>query len=390
MRGAKMSKPNSYFRKRHNRFFRFFKWLLEPYFCRKFAFSYTAIPHIDGPCIVLANHNTDYDPILISFAYHKLMYFVTSEHVLRAGLASRALNYLFAPISRIKGSVASSTVMQILRRLRDGHTVCMFAEGNRSFDGNTGEILPATAKLIKSGNATLVTYRFSGGYFTSPRWSTHLRHGKLTGCPVHVYSPEAIKAMTTDEVYAAICADLQENAYARQMAEPVAYHGKRLAEALETMLFVCPQCKSIDTLQSHGAHLRCQCGLDITYSEMGGLSLPDLNTIPKWDAWQQTQLFRAADADDAFALSDGNVRLSGTNEDHQVTLLYTGSIRMTRHALTFGSLVFPAADIVSLALCGKNTMVFSVADRHYEVKSKTRYCARKYLLWYQRLKAQQV
>ena len=61
-----MTKANSYYRKRHNRFFLFFKWLLKPFFCRKFAFHSAEIPRVDGPCIVLANHNTDYDPILIS------------------------------------------------------------------------------------------------------------------------------------------------------------------------------------------------------------------------------------------------------------------------------------------------------------------------------------
>ncbi len=385
-----MKKKTGYFRKRHRRVFMFLRRLVAPLFRRIFAYTCADIPRIDGPCIVLANHNTDFDPILISLASPGLMYFVTSEHVMRAGLASKALDFLFAPISRLKGSVASSTVMQILRRLRDGHTVCMFAEGNRSFDGNTGEILPATAKLVKSSNATLITYHFSGGYFSSPRWSTHLRRGRLTGHPVHVYTPEQLRSMSADQVYAAICQDLAENAYERQAVERIPYRGRKLAEALETMLFICPQCGRIGTLRSCSSHLRCSCGLDVVYTELGYLSHSSLDTLPKWDAWQQQRFFAMIDADNAFSVQDGAICLSHTDESHHARLLYRGDIRMTRDTLAFGDTVFSIDDIVSLALCGKNTMVFTVRDQHYEVKSKTWYCARKYLLWYQRLKQQQV
>lgn len=384
-----MKKRDGYFHKRHNRFFVFFKWLVAPFFRRKFAYTYTDIPRVDGPCIVLANHNTDYDPILISLASHKLMYFVTSEHVMRAGLASKALAYMFAPISRIKGSVASSTVMQILRRLRDGHTVCMFAEGNRSFDGMTGHILPATAKLVKSSKATLITYHFTGSYFTSPRWSVRLRRGRMTGSPVRVYTPAELATMSAEAVYDAICRDLDENAYERQAVERIPYRGRRLAEALETVLFLCPRCGGIGTMHAKGAHLVCSCGLDVTYSVLGYLSLPDMNTVPKWDAWQRNRFAEMTDAHRAFTLYDEGVRLSSTDESHRAVELYRGSIRMTREELAFGDMVFPIADIVALALCGRNTIVFTAGNQHYEVKSRTRYCARKYLLWYERLHPQQ-
>jgi len=162
-----------------------------------------------GPLLVLCNHNTDWDPLLLGVAFPTYMSFVASEHIFRWGFAGRLIVWLMAPISRLKGKTAADTVMTVLRRLRKGVSVAMFAEGNRSFNGLTGPIDPAAGKLARGCGASLVTYRLDGGYFTSPRWcGSGLRRGRMTGRVVHVYSPAELKAMSADEVNAAIRRDL--------------------------------------------------------------------------------------------------------------------------------------------------------------------------------------
>ena len=74
--------------------------------------------------------------------------------------------------------------MAVMRRLRKGGSVAIFAEGNRSFNGLTGDILPATGKLARSSGASLVTFRFSGGYLSSPRWcGSRVRRTSLPASP---------------------------------------------------------------------------------------------------------------------------------------------------------------------------------------------------------------
>ena len=109
---------------------------------------------------------------------------------------------------------------EILAKLRDGRNVALFPEGNRSFNGLSGDFPPATGKLVKKSGATLVTYRLHGGYLTTPRWSTSLRKGKLWGEIAGIYSPEKLKAMTEDEVNRAIRHDLFVDAYADQKKTP--------------------------------------------------------------------------------------------------------------------------------------------------------------------------
>ncbi len=376
--------------KRHVRVYGFFKWLLSPALRRKFNIQCELIPEAEGPCLILANHNTDYDPLLMGLCVRKQTYYVASEHIFRKGFLSKLLMRYFAPISRMKGSNAANTVMEIMRRLRRGRNVCMFAEGNRSWDGRTGYILPATGKLAQASRATLVTYRFEGGYFTSPRWSYTLRRGSMRGYPVGIYPPAELAAMTPDEVNALIVRDLYEDAYARQAEKsiPVAFRGRRLAEGVEHALFICPECGKLGTLHSLNNRIYCDCGLEVVYTPTGILEGGRFSTIPEWDDYQREKLaeFAAALGDNP-AFSDENIALINIKEDHTNHITARGRLVMYADRLCVGSASIPLNDISEFSIHGRSIAVFSVGAEHYELKSAKTYCGRKYVELYNILKA---
>jgi hypothetical protein len=79
--------------------------------------------------------------------------------------------------------------MEIMRATKKGKSVCIFAEGVRTWDGVTNPILPSTASLIKAAKCGLVTYRVTGGYFVSPNWSEGgTRRGPISGAPILLIS----------------------------------------------------------------------------------------------------------------------------------------------------------------------------------------------------------
>ena len=57
----------------------------------KFNYEYDSLRDVDGPYLILANHNLELDPLLIGDAAGKHMYFVASEHLLRKGIVSKLL-----------------------------------------------------------------------------------------------------------------------------------------------------------------------------------------------------------------------------------------------------------------------------------------------------------
>ncbi|MBQ2976959.1 MAG: 1-acyl-sn-glycerol-3-phosphate acyltransferase [Clostridia bacterium] len=245
-------------RKRHVWIYHVLTPLVIAFLFIRFGYRFKKARNLPDKYIVLANHTTDFDPLFVAASFPRQMYFVASEHIARWKNAYKFIRYALAPILRYKGSVAVSTVREVLQRLRDGANICIFAEGARTWDGVTAPFLPSTGKLIKAAGCGLVTYKITGGYFVSPNWSEKsLRRGPISGAPVRVYSPEEIEKMTVDEINRAIAADLHEDAYARQMANPQPYKGKKLAHRMENLLFICPQCGEMDTIRSTGNHMEC-------------------------------------------------------------------------------------------------------------------------------------
>lgn len=367
---------------RYRRIWRLLRLVLSPWIKRKFHYD-MELCTAQGPFLVLANHNTDWDPLALGLAFPEYMSFVASEHIFRWGLTSRLINYLLAPIARLKGTTAGDTAMTMLRRLKQGVNVAMFAEGNRSFNGLTGDILPATGKLARSSGAGLVTYRFDGGYFISPRWcGSKLRRGKLRGRVVNVYTAEQLKAMTAAQVNEAIRRDLFVDAYAVQRQEMIPFRGKALAEHLETVLCRCPRCGGL-TLHSAGDMLFCDCGFAVRYNTYGFFEGEDapFDNVTDWDLAQTEALCALADATapEAPIFTDSDMLLKEILPDHKSAVLGRGDLALYHDRLECCGTVFPLSALGGLAIHGPQTLDLRSGDRSYELSSDAVRCTRKYL-----------
>ncbi len=367
---------------RYRRIWHLTRFFAMPWMKRKFNYS-PEVCSEEGPFLVLCNHNTDWDPLLLGVAFPEYMSFVASEHIFRWGFLGKLIVFLMNPIARLKGKTAGDTAMTMLRRLRKGVSVAMFAEGDRSFNGLTNEILPATGKLVRSSGVKLITYRLDGAYFTSPRWSAGLRRGKMTGRVVNVYAPEKLKSMSVDEVNNAIRRDLFVDAYAVQREEMVPFRGKNLAEHLETVLCRCPRCGAIGTMESRDDTLRCSCGFSVRYNEYGffeGEGTP-FDNITDWDKAQTAQLLALADAaGDAPIFSDDGMDLKEVFLDsHTDAALGRGSMTLYADRLECCGQVFPLSELGGFSLVRAQTVDFSCGGRFFEITSPEVRCTRKYM-----------
>ena len=373
----------------HQGFWRFFWPLVRFFIQRKFNLD-AEICREDGPFLVLCNHNTDWDPLILACAFPRYMSYVASEHIFRWGFAGKLIVAVLAPIARLKGKTAGDTAMTMLRRLRKGVSVAMFAEGNRSFNGLTNEILPATGKLARSSGVKLITYRLDGAYFTSPRWSASLRRGKMTGRIVRVYAPEELKAMSAEEVNAAIRRDLFVDAYAVQREWMIPYRGKNLAEHLETVLCRCPRCGAVGSLKSAGDTLRCTCGFSVRYNEYGFFEGEDapFDNVTDWDAAQTRELLALADAAvDAPIFTDDGMDLKEVFLDsHTDSPLGSGRMALYADRLECCGQVFPLAELGGFSLVQAQTVDFSCGGRYFEITSPEVRCTRKYMIVIDHLK----
>jgi 1-acyl-sn-glycerol-3-phosphate acyltransferase len=334
----------------------------------KFGYKYKKATNLPENYIVLSNHVTDYDPILVGLSFKKQMYYVASEHITRWGWIYKVLHFVFEPIIRYKATVAASTVMDILRKVRKGGNVCIFAEGVRTWDGVTGPVVPATAQLIKSCRCGLVTYRIEGGYFASPNWASsgNTRRGHLYGAPVGIYTKEDLAKMSVEEIDEIIKRDLHEDAYARQKEEMHPYRGKKLAEGMESLVFLCPKCRAHGTLESKKNRVTCSaCGNSFTYDKFGMLDGIDQKTVYELNQWQRGELAKDVENNVGYTAPDAALY---TIEGHELKTVCEGDAHITNEAITIADVIIPLSAVSDMGIHGRRTLIFSTTDNYYELK----------------------
>ena len=371
--------------KRHKYFYEIFRPLVYLILKIKFGYKCEKPENLPENYIVLANHVTDWDALMVASAFIKQMYFVASEHIARWDRWYKIINYLVEPILRPKGTAAMSTIMEMLRITRAGGNVCLFAEGNRCWDGITCSVLPSTGKTIKKAKCGLVTYRLEGGYFISPRWSTNnTRRGYVRGIPANVYTKDQIAEMSIDEINEIIKRDLYEDAYERQLASPQKYKGKRLAEKMEYFLFTCPECGKIDTMVSCDDRVSCtECGHTFIYNEYGMLEGTKFDTVKDMSLWQQDEVAKIAAAGKGYTA--GKARLIQV-EKHTETPVAEGYLSMDGENLICDDKVIPFDSITDFVMHGRMGIVFTAGKEYYELKPEEGFNALKFVLLYEAYK----
>lgn len=353
--------------------------IIGPFLRLIFRFSFQK-QRLSGPALVISNHVTNFDPLLVSICFPRdHMHFVASEHLFRLGWITKFLRYVFDPIPRRKGTSGADTAMACMRKLRAGRSVCLFAEGECTWDGVTADIFPATGRLARMGGATLITFRLEGGYLTAPRWGKGIRKGKMTGRVVGIYSPEELKKMDPDAITALIQRDIFEDSWDNQSKNPIPYRHRRRAENLQTVLYGCPQCGALDGLSSRGKYLSCSCGARWEYTQLGTFApAQPFETIRQWDAWQRQVLEQKLDAGD-LRLQDSGMTMVELLEEHQQKQVAQGDLILENGVLRCGDERIPLGDIDDMALVQSRTLLLSCGSRYCQIKAERPACLRKYL-----------
>ncbi|MBN1189951.1 MAG: 1-acyl-sn-glycerol-3-phosphate acyltransferase [Dehalococcoidales bacterium] len=371
----------------------------------KFNFHTEKIEPAHRPYIVLSNHTTNYDPIMVGTSFPEHLHYIASDHVFRWGFYSRLIKLLADPIARLKSSRDVQTVIRVLDKLRKGYSICIFAEGSRTFCGETSDIPVSIGKLVSMSGASLITYRIDGGYFTNPRWGGRYRKGYMSGRKVREYSPQEIKKMTVDELNEVIKRDLYVNAFDEQRTRMASYHGKDIAENLEIALYMCPLCGSIGTLQSRRDRFFCSCGLHLRYTPLGllescGSGASPFNTVLDWHRWQRKKIVKKAEDffrqfPDKPIFFDAAQSLWKIDKANRSELQGEGTLYCYKERLELKqddglSHSFSLEKIEDMDIYSRMVLIFSTADQAtYEIKSDSSRSAVKYLDVFKHLKSKE-
>lgn len=236
--------------------------LLYPYCRLRYGYTFRSFREVrKRPFLILYNHQTVFDQFLLGLAFPTAVYYVASEDIFSSGFVSRLIEKLVAPIP-IKKSVSDvKAVRNCVRVAREGGTIALAPEGNRTYSGTTEDIRPAIASFVKMLNLPVAFFRFSGGYGVHPRWADKPRRGRMTGRVTRVLEPEEYAVLSKEELYALICKEMAQD----DRLLPGPFRTKKPAEGLERVLYWCPEC-GLTRFRAEGARVSCEkCGFGAEY-----------------------------------------------------------------------------------------------------------------------------
>ena len=213
------------------------------------------------PYLILYNHQTSFDQFFVGIAFKQPIYYVATEDLFSNGFVSRLIKYLVEPIPIKKQTTDVKAVMNCIRVVKEGGTIAIAPEGNRTYSGKTLYMNPSIAPLARKLKIPIALYRIEGGYGVQPRWSDVVRKGKMRGYVSRVITPEEIATLTEEELLKTI----EDGLYVNEAVKDAEFKHKKSAEYLERAAYVCPFC-DLSEFESHGDIIECKkCGKKFRY-----------------------------------------------------------------------------------------------------------------------------
>ena len=212
--------------------------------------------------LVLFNHQTAFDQFFVALSFRKHLYFMASEDIFSKGFISSALRYLVAPIPIKKQTTDVRAIMNCMRVAKEGGSISLAPEGNRTYSGKTEYMSPTIAPLARKLGMPIALYHITGGYGVQPRWADNVRRGRMDCYVSKIIEPEEYALLTDDELYNLIKEGLYVN---ESKADGLFFHNNS-AEHLERVFYVCPHC-GFSTFESCNDIVECtKCHLQARYT----------------------------------------------------------------------------------------------------------------------------
>ena len=391
-------KKKLWVRKRHV----FFKKLLHVCFNIpmkiKYGYKYEKFKIKKGQTyVVVCNHTTTLDPIFLNLAFNKMLYFVGSDDLFNIKYLSWWLQYLTGIIPKSKGKSDIQTVKTMLRVIKEGGTVAVFPEGNRTYSGELCYISLAITKFLKMSRVPIIIYNINGGYGVDPRWGLEKRKGNLNGKIKRIIYPEEYQKLGDEELHETILNELN----VQNVPSTELYKSTNRAECIERVIFRCPECHENNTIISKQNEFTCtKCGKTWEYNEDLTISSSgELYRLPYVKDWYNEQIKYVLNYDvetNDVIFEDHNIEIYSFTAGKNKNLIGIGSIKLYKDRLEFVSstetINYQLSDMEGVAVGGKSGILFRIGDVAYRIRDnkelRNNFNSLKYVLMINHIKNQ--
>jgi 1-acyl-sn-glycerol-3-phosphate acyltransferase len=121
-----------------------------------------------GPVLIVANHVSFYDPVIVGLGQKRWVRFMTLEGYFRVPILRTVIKLCGAfPVNPSK--VDKRTFSEAINILKSGNALGIFPEGGRSSDGQVHEAKPGFAVIAVRAKATIVPVTIAGAFEAWPK-----------------------------------------------------------------------------------------------------------------------------------------------------------------------------------------------------------------------------
>ena len=122
-----------------------------------------------GPILIIANHQSFFDPIALSLACPRRLLFLARKSLFKPPWFGWLITSL-GGVPMDQEGVAKEGLKAILRHLQAGEAVVVFPEGTRTENGEMSPLKPGVQLLIKRTQAPIVPMGIAGAFEALPYW----------------------------------------------------------------------------------------------------------------------------------------------------------------------------------------------------------------------------
>ena len=339
----------------------------------------------DRQYLILYNHQTAFDQFFVGMAFKKLLYYVASEDIFSNGKLSSLIRYLVAPIPIKKQTTDVRAILDCMKVAREGGSIAIAPEGNRTYSGKNCYMNPAIAPLARKLGLPLALFRLEGGYGVHPRWSDAVRKGNgMRGYVSRVVEPEEYASLSDAELSELIEREL----YVNECETGGIYPSGKSAEYLERAYYVCAHC-GLSEFYSKGDTVSCKkCGRAARYLpdktfEGVGCDFPFKNTVEWYD--YQCDFIRALDLTkhcDEPMYTDKAMISEVALYKKKIPIGKSCDVKLYGDRICISGdaeLLFPFDEVSAVTILGRNKINIYHNKRVYQMKGDVRMNALKFV-----------
>jgi uncharacterized membrane protein YdjX (TVP38/TMEM64 family)/1-acyl-sn-glycerol-3-phosphate acyltransferase len=300
------------------------------FFLRGVKVKYTRKVDVpEGAAIVLCNHGA-----FVDFAFAGTLLKKRSPNFIvnRMYFYKRSVAWILRTVGCFPKSMFTADLESMknsMQVIKSGGVLAFMPEARLSTVGQFEDIQEGTFAFVKKMGVPVYTVKISGDYLASPKWGKGgIRRGALVEAELDIlFTKEEILAASESEVKAKALERLYYDDFKWLETRPkVRYHSPRLAEGLENVLAICPECKQMHTLETKGHRIICKnCGFERKIDNRYAFKDPiPFKNFSEWYSWQYREFEKMIKENENFSLTD-SVHLKSPSVTGDTLLRISGS-----------------------------------------------------------------